>query len=423
VFTPDRVAVLALWRAGRRWCTLAATRREAVNDLHRLEPYTLHVYDISYFSGKMQAYLAYKGIDHRVHEIGWHELVERIAPQTGLAEVPVVECADGTILRDTTAMIEWFEQRYPRASVLPEDPAAAFFCRLLEDYADEGLWRPALYYRWAFPKDAELYARRFTEDFLAYPLTPAAVLRVTMRNRQRRVYLRGEGITSGNRADVERHYREELTDLEAIFRRRAFLFGDRPSLADFGYFASMFRHFGIDPTPSRIMRNEAPAVYEWVARLWNARAERVGSGGWAATAGGLPDGVEPLLARAGRRYLPALYANARAVADARTSYSVTLEGKEYAGLRAVPFQAWRRVALQRELARLPPAAAAAVRSVLARTDCLQWLERDGTLDSHYPEGDRLPLCTARRFTRAGRLWLRLVGTPHHIEAGGAPGTP
>ena len=31
---------------------------------------------------------------------------------------------------------------------------AAFFCRLLEDYADEGLWRPALYYRWAFAKDA-----------------------------------------------------------------------------------------------------------------------------------------------------------------------------------------------------------------------------------------------------------------------------
>jgi len=33
----------------------------------------------------------------------------------------------------------------------------------------------------------------------------------------------------------------------------------------------MFRHFGIDPTPSRIMRNTAPAVYEWVARMWNAR--------------------------------------------------------------------------------------------------------------------------------------------------------
>jgi glutathione S-transferase len=91
------------------------------------------------------------------------------------------------------------------------------------------------------------------------------------------VYLRGEGITPENRADVERHYADELADLEAILRRRPFLFGDRPSLADFGYFASMFRHFGIDPTPSRIMRNTAPAVYEWVARMWNARAATLGA--------------------------------------------------------------------------------------------------------------------------------------------------
>jgi len=177
-----------------------------MNDPASLEPYTLHIYDISYFSGKMQAYLAYKGIPHRTHEIRWKELVDRVAPRTGLVEVPVVECADGSFMRDSTAMIEWFEQHYGVGSVLPDDPASAFYCRLLEDYADEGLWRPALYFRWAFDKDAELYSRRFTEDFLSYPLTPAAMLRVTVRDRQRRVYLRGEGITPENRADVERHY-------------------------------------------------------------------------------------------------------------------------------------------------------------------------------------------------------------------------
>jgi glutathione S-transferase len=391
-----------------------------MNDLNRLEPYTLHVYDISYFSGKMQAYLAYKGIPHRSHEITWQELVDRVAPQTGLVEVPVVECADGSFMRDSTAMIEWFEAHYRDAPVLPEDPGAAYFCRLLEDYADEGLWRPALYYRWAFPKDAELYARRFTEDFLSQPLTPAAVLRATVRNRQQRVYLRGEGITADNRADVERHYTDELADLETVFRRRPFLFGDRPSLADFGYFASMFRHFGIDPTPARIMRNTAPAVYEWVARMWNARAPRLGVRPWAPLAGGLPDGLEPLLARAARRYLPALYANARAVADGASQYSVTLDGKPYPGLKAVPFQAWRRAVLQRELAQLPAQAAATVRATLARTGCLEGLERDGALEPRYVEGDRLPLCTPRALSLATRLRLRIFGTPHHLEAGSDP---
>jgi glutathione S-transferase len=390
-----------------------------MQDRHATGPYTLHVFDISYFSGKMQAYLAYKDIPHRVHAVSWAELVGRIAPRTGLVEVPVVECADGTLLRDSTAMIEWFERRHPVPAVLPEDPAAAFFCRLLEDYADEGLWRAALYYRWAFAKDALLYSRRFTEDFLSYPFVPAAVLRVTVRDRQRRAYLRGEGVTTANRKDVERHYIDELADLEAVFRRRPFLFGDRPSLADFGYFASMFRHFGTDPTPARIMRDTAPAVYEWVARLWNARSTALGEGGWAGGEGGLPEGLEPLLARAARRYLPALHANARAVAGGHGRHAVTLDGELYPNLPSVPFLAWRRAVLQRELAALPEACAGSVRAILARTGCLDWLERDGVLDPHYPEGERLPLCTPRALDRWSRLRLWLFGTPHHLEPRGA----
>ena len=35
-------------------------------------------------------------------------------------------------------------------STLTGDPVADFFSLLLEDWADEYLWRPAMYYRW-FP--------------------------------------------------------------------------------------------------------------------------------------------------------------------------------------------------------------------------------------------------------------------------------
>lgn len=392
-----------------------------MHDPKAYEPYTLHVYDISYFSGKMQAYLAYKEIAHRVHEVSWLELSTRIAPQTGLVEVPVVERADGTFLRDSTAMIEWFEERYPRAAVLPDDAAARFLCRLLEDYADEGLWRPALYFRWAFRKDRALNARRFTEDFLQYPLMPPALLRLLIARRQRRVYIAGEGIDEANRRDVERHYLDELDDLEAVFRRRPYLFGGRPSLADFGYFASMFRHFSIDPTPARVMRDRAPAVYEWTARMWNARASRLEAGAWEIGGDGLASGLAPLLARAARRYLPVLHANARAVAEGRTTYDVELDGKRYGSLAAVPFQAWRRSVLQRELAALDASSGAAVRATLAATGCLEWLERDGVLEHRYAAGDALPLCAPRRLGAAERLRLFVGGTPHHAEAGRVAG--
>lgn len=388
-----------------------------MEDLRSFEPYTLHVYDLSYFSGKMQAYLRYKEIPHRSHDITIHELSTRIAPHTGVVEVPVVERADGVFLRDSTAMIEWFEARYPAGNVLPEDPATAFLCRLLEDYADEGLWRPALYYRWAFPKDALLNSRRFTEDFLSMPLTPPFLLRRIAMRRQQRVYMREDGITDANRSDVERHYHDELADLEAIFRTRPFLFGERPSMADFGYFASMFRHFGIDPTPARIMRDTAPGVYEWVARMWNARTSRIGNAAWAPAPGGVPDGIEPLLARAARRYLPTLHSNARAVAEGRSHHDATLDGKLYPKLPAVPFLAWRRAVLQRALAALPADANATACAVLARTGCLEWLDRDGVLDCRYPGGELLPLSRPRRMGPAERVRIRLFGTPHHNEAG------
>lgn len=387
-------------------------------DLSKYEPYTIHGFDISYFTGKMQCYLAYKEVPHRRNEIPWRELGSRIAPKTGLIEVPVVERADGVFLRDTTAMIEWFEQRYPRGAVLPEDPATAYLCRLLEDYADEGLWKPALYYRWAFEKDSLLNARRFTEDFLKMPMTLPAALRWNVKNRQRRVYMRGEGITPVNRADVERHYHDELADLEAIFRLRPFLFGERPSLADFGYFASMFRHFGIDPTPARIMRDEAPGVYEWVARMWNARSTRIGDAPWAPVGNdGLPEGLEPLFERAARRYFPLMHSNALAVAQRQDDHSAALEDKVYPKLAPVRFQAWRRTVLQKGLADLPPDAAAKVRGVLSRTGVLPWLERDGVLAARYPEGDDLPFSRPRTIGLLDTLKMQLFGTPNHHEAG------
>ena len=387
---------------------------EVNEDLRAYEPYTLHGFDLSYFTGKMQAYLAYKEIPHRRNGVSWLELATRIAPKTGLVEVPVVERADGVFLRDSTAMIEWFEARYPSPPVLPDDPGAAFLCRLLEDYADEGLWRPALYYRWAFDKDALLNARRFTEDFLWHPATPKFVMRRMALRRQQRTYMNEEGITPDNRADVERHYRDELADLEAIFRERPFLFGERPSLADFGYFASMFRHFGIDPTPARIMRDEAPAVYEWVARMWNARASRLGGGQWT---GGVPAGIEPLFARAARRYLPVLHGHARSIADGKSQFDISLDGKLYPKLPAVRFQAWRRSVLQRALAALPAASAGPVRAMLAATGCLEWLEKDGVIDIKYPDGDLLPLSRPRSIGFSERIRMRLFGTPHHEEAG------
>ena len=165
------------------------------------------------------------------------------------------------------------------------------------------------------------------------------------------------------------------------------------------------------------MRDTAPGVYEWVARMWNARASRVGDAPWAPTQEGLPEGLEPLLERAARRYFPLMHSNALAVAQRQDHHDAALEDKVYPKLAPVPFQAWRRTVLQQGLADLPEGAAKTVRAVLARTGCLPWLERDGVLAPRYPEGDDLPFSRPRRIGFVDNLKLQLFGTPHHHEAG------
>ena len=225
---------------------------------------------ISYFTGKLEAYLRYKEIPYRLVPMTPRARVQ-VARRTGTAQMPAVLLPDGRWMTDTTPMIAWFETQVPEPAVLPGDPLQAFASRLLEDYADEWLWRPALHYRWSHRGDALLLSRRIVDELLPRVPVPGWLKRLAIRSRQTRRYLRGDGVTAATRPHVESVYLRTLDQLEAILASRSFLLGARPSLADFGFFASMFRHFALDPTPAALMLARAPAVYAWVARLWNAR--------------------------------------------------------------------------------------------------------------------------------------------------------
>ncbi|MFT7521536.1 MAG: glutathione S-transferase [Kiritimatiellia bacterium] len=392
-----------------------------------MQPVDLYVYDVSYFSGKMQAYLQYKGVPHRVHHVTWMQLAHELAQEAGVMEVPLLRRADGDLWRDTTLMIQCLEMEHPEAPLLPHDPALAFVMQLVEAYADEGMWRPALYYRWAFAKDAELYARRFHEDFLDLPMLGVPWLRVPLRAvkrrhliwRQRRHYLAGEGITRSNRSAVERHYLDELDDLNALLTHRDYLLGDRPSLVDFGYFASMFRHFSIDPTPACLMRERAPRVYRWVARLWCARAQDVGGGAlmtWDEVA--TEQAFKHILSRIGRIWLPYLHANAVAVDAQRRRFDVHIEGHSWPRMPAIAFRAWGRARLIELYGDLCDADRLRVDRLLGPAGCLEPLLMQPGLCPRYPDGAELPRCTPARHLSTWDKWrLTFSGTPHHRSAG------
>ena len=87
-----------------------------------------------------------------------------VREKTGAMQMPAMELPDGRWMTDTSPMIDWFEVQYPDHPVLPADPVQAFACRLIEDYADEWLWRPAMHYRWSYPASSKLLSRQIAED-------------------------------------------------------------------------------------------------------------------------------------------------------------------------------------------------------------------------------------------------------------------
>jgi glutathione S-transferase len=266
----------------------------------------LNVYgpEVSYFTGKLEAVLRFMGLPYRPIAKG----PVQMAGPTGVAQVPGLELADGRWLTDTTPIIAWLDERYPDRGVIPRDPAAAFMSRLLEDYADEWLWRPAMHYRWDYPEGAHHVSRVLVDEAARHVPLPGFVKRHLIRSRQRTLFTKGDGVTPETWDHVEKIYLDSLAQLGAIFETRPYVLGTRPSLADFGFFGPMFRHFSMDPPSARIMRETAPGVFEWVARVWNARASVTGG----ELLEHVPDDWGPILDSIGTAYLPYLCANAEA---------------------------------------------------------------------------------------------------------------
>jgi hypothetical protein len=157
----------------------------------------------------------------------------------------------------------------------------------------------------------------------------------------------GDGVSRRTDAWVKRLYFEELETLEAIFERRPFLLGSRPTWADFGYFGSMFRHFGNDPESAEVMRREAPAVYEWLARLWKGDLAPVE---WQFD----PSGLRAAFRRIREDYLPYLQANMRAYEQRRAVFDFDGATAALRGTKTTTYRVHAWNALLAEWGRLEP---------------------------------------------------------------------
>lgn len=350
---------------------------------------------VSYFTGKFETYLRYKEIAYRFRPLGLRHYVWIVPRALGATQLPTVHLDDGRWMSDTTPMIGWLEQRHPEPAVIPDDPVQRFVSLLLEDFADEWLWRPAMHYRWRHGPDRHLAATRLASELVRLPL-PLAVRRAYVARRQTRLFVAGDGIDERTCAHAEGAYTRILACLEPIFERRSFMLGERPTIADIGLMGPFWRHFVHDPTPARIMQDSAPTTFEWAARTWASRASRLGD---RPLLDGIPGDWSPLLLEVGATHLEALALNASAHEAGRRTHDLTIQGATY---RSVPTSAYRVWCLEQLRARfdeLPPDEADRVGDLLRAHNCWEPLWRvDGISSGHDPGGEA-PFCRANRMVR------------------------
>jgi glutathione S-transferase len=369
-------------------------------------PYSLFKMDISYFSGKLEAYLHYKGIPHIPIEADSKKM-EMVHAATGVQKVPAVRTADGKWLFDTTPLIGWFEKKYSEAPVLPtDDPALAFVALLIEDYGDEWLWRPANWWRWV-PR-ASRWALGWRIAATNIPKAPSRLLGWYFGRWQlMKEWLWNDGVSSENSDAVRDMLFREFEFLEPLLEEQPFILGSHPSTADFGFFGSMFRHFGNDPNSAEVMRQQAPNTYEWLARLWNLRIDKCpAEQAWIWPEA---DYWGPLLSRIAKDYLPYLHQNALAHRDGKKTFDYRGATLELRSTITTTYRVWCREVLQERYVALGDNDRRRVSALFATHGGLDALFADGTTSSGLADRLRLPLDPEASGPFKQSLKIKLLG--------------
>ena len=334
----------------------------------KANPYILHGIGPSPYSVKMRAILRYRRLPFVWRADG---SARDVAVAAGLPPViPALTFPDGTVMNDSTPLAHALERAHPgQRSIVPDDPAHAFLSDLLEDFGDEWVTKAMFHYRWFYEAD-----RVFAQGWVSTsrdPQMPEPARREAMQafNDRQVGRMAMVGCTDANRPVIEDSYRFILDRLEGHVGKMEFLFGSRPSLADFGLFGQL-QILSVDPTPMEEMRRRAPDVYCWLLRLDDASGVE---GKWLAADAPLPDAVTALLRHCGETYLPFLAANRAALEEGAPSVDLDILGRRWS---QAPFryQAKCYDALRKKLAALPADVRRRLDPVLDAAGCLRWLE-------------------------------------------------
>jgi glutathione S-transferase len=263
--------------------------------------YILYGGDHSLFTGKVRAYMCYKGLNWEERPATRDVYRNVILPKIGAPIIPVLETAAGEYIQDTTDIIDFLEARHTRAPVYPQTPVQRLVALLLELYGDEWLIIPAMHYRWSvLDQQHDFIMSEFGRLSAPEASHEEQIAIGEKTSRAFSAMVPALGITEETIPGIEATYLEFLGQLDQHFARFDFLLGSRPSIGDYGLMGPLYAHLGRDPVPRALMQERGPNVYAWVERMNNPPPL---SGEFLAD-DAIPDSLLPILETLCRDQLP-----------------------------------------------------------------------------------------------------------------------
>ena len=285
--------------------------------------YRLFGADTSPYSAKVRSFLTYKGV-----EFEWigrnSETESEFKTHAQVPTVPLLLSPNRQPNQDSTSILATLEADHREPSAVPTDKTCAVLALILEDYADEWLNKLMFFNRWGQKPDRELAAERTMEQLLGDNVPRAKKKTRDQIIKRMRERLPLVGIEKKNEKTLKPSAERFFALLNKHLERTLFLFGGRPSAADFAI-AGQVQQMLKDPTQSDILQATAPFVVAWCEFMEAPKA-----GGPFQSLSDLRETLLPLFTEeVAVTYLPWAAANFKAAEAKEERLSLKIAGKAY----------------------------------------------------------------------------------------------
>jgi glutathione S-transferase len=271
------------------------------------QQYRLYGAQVSHFTGKLRGYLNYKSLEYQEKVPTIYDMLNRFPKKVGASVMPVIETRGGEWLADTTEIIEELETRHPSPSIRPTTPRQTIAAMLFEAWCDD-FWMPvSLHTRWSYPENYPLFRSELGKGFL--PFAPGFLQNYlvdkTAASKMRDALVR-MGVVPEQFELLDRWIHNMLDMLEQHFSQHGYLFGGRPTIADYGLLGSMYGHLSRDPWPKRELIAPRPNLKAYIERLHRGDSTGYGASGELPADDEIPATLLPIFELIFREFYPLL---------------------------------------------------------------------------------------------------------------------